>query len=192
MLQICNLRTQSFSDLRSKNFRKFASTLFFWQSCAFFIEICGLIMKICGFRICGLPHLWSLRIYDSGWAQEFEDLRFADLKVVGNEKNGGREGVKCYDMVPDRGDWCLFTIWTLRKTHRSVLIIFIESAALFMADKDWDTTQLNIDILMYGSYVWLTQGFWCVSGEQLPAVNTWVKLMEINCKYVQWLQHAEH
>jgi hypothetical protein len=27
-----------------------------------------------------------------------------------------------------------------------------------------------------------------VSGEQLPAVNTWVKLMEINCKYVQWLQ----
>jgi hypothetical protein len=26
-----------------------------------------------------------------------------------------------------------------------------------------------------------------VSGEQLPAVNTWVKLMEINCKYVQWL-----
>ncbi len=27
-----------------------------------------------------------------------------------------------------------------------------------------------------------------MSGEQLPAVNTWVKLMEINCKYVQWLQ----
>jgi hypothetical protein len=25
---------------------------------------------------------------------------------------GGREGVKCYDMVPDRGDRCLFTMWT--------------------------------------------------------------------------------
>jgi hypothetical protein len=30
-----------------------------------------------------------------------------------------------------------------------------------------------------------------VSGEQLPAVNTWVKLMEINCKYVQWLHFAQ-
>jgi hypothetical protein len=30
-----------------------------------------------------------------------------------------------------------------------------------------------------------------VSGEQLPAVNTWVKLMEINCKYVQWLHIPE-
>ncbi len=34
------------------------------------------------------------------------------LKVVGNEKMGGREGVKCYDMMPDRGNRCLFTIWT--------------------------------------------------------------------------------
>ncbi len=68
-----------------------------------------------------------------------------------------------------------FIYMSLRKTIRLVLIIFNETAALFMTNKVWDTSQLNIDILMSGS----TQGFWCVSGEQLPAVNTWVKLKEI-------------
>jgi hypothetical protein len=34
------------------------------------------------------------------------------LKVVGNKKNGWSGRVKCYYMVPDRGDRCLFTILT--------------------------------------------------------------------------------
>ncbi len=37
----------------------------------------------------------------------------------------------------------------------------------------------HITVKHWYSHVWLTQGFWCVSGEQLPAVNTWVKLIEI-------------
>jgi hypothetical protein len=48
-----------------------------------------------------------------------------------------------------------------------------------MTNKVWGTSQLNIDIFMSGSH-----RIWCVSGEQLPAVNTWVKLTEINYKYV--------
>jgi hypothetical protein len=31
------------------------------------------------------------------------------LKVVGNEKEGGREAGYCLKMVSDRGDRCLFT-----------------------------------------------------------------------------------
>jgi hypothetical protein len=40
----------------------------------------------------------------------------------------------------------------LRKMLRLVLIIFNETAALFMMDKIRGTSQLNIDILMYGSH----------------------------------------
>ncbi len=37
----------------------------------------------------------------------------------------------------------------------------------------------HITVKHWCSHVWLTQGVWCVSCEQLPAVNTWVKLIEI-------------
>ncbi len=40
----------------------------------------------------------------------------------------------------------------VRKTIRSVLIIFNQTAALFMTNNVWDTSQLNIDILMSGSH----------------------------------------
>jgi len=41
---------------------------------------------------------------------------------------------------------------TVRKTHRLVLIIFNQTAALFMTNKVRGTSQLNIDILMSGSH----------------------------------------
>jgi hypothetical protein len=43
------------------------------------LAICGLIMKIFGFAVCGLAYQKHLRICDSGIAQEFSDLRFADF-----------------------------------------------------------------------------------------------------------------
>ncbi len=57
----------------------------------------------------------------------------------------------------------------LRKTIRLVLIIAIYDRQGLM----------HITVKHCYSHVWLTQGIWCVSGQQLPAVNTWVKLGEI-------------
>jgi hypothetical protein len=52
---------------------------------SYFAEFCGFvisrfILKICGLAFCGLAHLRNFQISNSGKAEEFGDLGFADFK----------------------------------------------------------------------------------------------------------------
>jgi hypothetical protein len=77
----------------------------------------------------------------------------------------------------------------IRKTVSLVLIIFNATAALFMTDKAWCTSQLNIDLLllMSGSHrefdVWVQ---WAAAiGQHLVKLKEIILLI---CTFVQWLQ----
>jgi hypothetical protein len=51
-----------------------------------------------------LRYICGSALYDP-WSKLYK--KFFDLKLVGNERKGGREAGKCSKMVSDRGSRCL-------------------------------------------------------------------------------------